>query len=155
MFSYPNIVADTRLSAPAPIQLWNPNQTMAGTDRTMAGMRVPAKPKADRACTMNGMPYLCPACAVDHQGESDHDTAYGDREERLEKIQGSDQTGPDREGPDRDAAAQPSEEVGPRIHDPGRLGREALLAYALFVEGFDLRPFGVDRSIHRHRQFSL
>ena len=38
------MVSDTRFSAPAPIQLWNPYQTMAGTDRTSAGRRVPEKP---------------------------------------------------------------------------------------------------------------
>ena len=56
--SKPNIVAETAFSAPAPTQLWKPYQTMAGTARTSPGNRVPEKPNALRACTMNGMPYL-------------------------------------------------------------------------------------------------
>ena len=52
------MLADTTLIAAAPIQLWNPYQTMAGTARTSPGKRVPEKPKALRAWTINGMPYL-------------------------------------------------------------------------------------------------
>ncbi len=57
-WSKPKSVAVTRLSAPAPTQLWKPYQTSAGTERTSPGILVPANPNELRTWTTKGIPYL-------------------------------------------------------------------------------------------------
>ena len=60
MLLKPKRIFRQELMAPAPTQLWKPNQTMAGIPRMKPGILTPAKPKLCLACTVNGTPYLWP-----------------------------------------------------------------------------------------------
>src|SRR5213594_3442051 len=57
-------------SASPPIQAWMPNQPHATSARISAGTFEPKVPKAARANTGNGIPYLVPGCELSRIGIS-------------------------------------------------------------------------------------
>ena len=66
--AWPNSRPARKKTASPPIQVWMPNQAQATAARIRAGRFAPRTPKAARAKTGNGMPYLGPAWPVSSIG---------------------------------------------------------------------------------------
>ena len=82
-----------------------------------------------------GDAVFVPRTTVDHQRHADDRAANGNGQHRLQQVQRADQARSDREGADADAAAQPSEQIGPGVHDPYLLRGKRFLAHLLVVGG--------------------